>query len=433
MYRSLTIKAFDLLALHQYNPERYPCLLESSAKHSQLGQFSFLFAFPQTVLVLNDIDEFDFFAEFARLIKIEPHRTPLPFIGGWFVFLAYDMNVQIETVLRASMPRADLSQPLAYVLHIAAAVIIDHQKDCCYLVDECADGRHIEAMLADIEHIKNVSAEKISGVLFEDSEADFLHNVKKCQKYIMSGDIFQANLSRSWRFELAEDLPASAIYHHLRRHNPADFSALACFQGYEIISSSPERLFKVEKDRIETRPIAGTAAKFGNQSRQININKLKHSPKEQAEHIMLVDLERNDLGRVCHYGSIEVNELMTVESLAFVHHLVSNIRGRLCNHIGAAEIIKSLFPGGSITGCPKVRCMQIISELEGLRRGAYTGSLGYISRHGRMDFNILIRSFSKQKQNLFFRTGAGIVFDSDAHLELAETYYKAKGLLAVFD
>jgi anthranilate synthase component 1 len=188
----------------------------------------------------------------------------------------------------------------------------------------------------------------------------------------------------------------------------------------------------VNDNKIEMRPIAGTHPRgVGVQDESLKQRLINH-PKEQAEHIMLLDLQRNDLGRVCEFGSIEIDEMMTLESYPYVHHIVSNIKGRLKPKINIAHLLRALFPGGTITGCPKIRCMQIIAELESGVRGAYTGSLGYISNNGKMDFNILIRSMVKQGKNLDFRAGAGIVFDSKAQRELEETEYKAQGILKIF-
>jgi anthranilate synthase component 1 len=244
--------------------------------------------------------------------------------------------------------------------------------------------------------------------------------------------VFQVNLSREWRYTLDKKCSAVQIYRALKKTNPAPFSALAHFDDFSIISSSPERLFKIDDKTLETRPIAGTHPR-GKSAQDIHLkNRLISNPKERSEHIMLLDLERNDLGRVCEYGSVEVDEMMVLESYPFVHHIVSNIKGSLKNNIEIYDLIKALFPGGTITGCPKVRCMQIIAELEKKPRQAYTGSLGYISHHQKMDFNILIRTFTYSNQTLSFRAGAGIVFDSIAEQELTETQHKAQGLIKIF-
>ena len=229
---------------------------------------------------------------------------------------------------------------------------------------------------------------------------------------------------------LEEPVSAVTLFRNLGKHNPSPFSGLATWKGVSIISSSPERLVRVHDGFAETRPIAGTRPRsnVSTSDKALSEELLAH-PKERAEHIMLIDLERNDLGRLCVPGSIEVNELMVLESYAHVHHIVSNVRGRLRDNITPGEVIRAVFPGGTITGCPKVRCMQIIAELERVPRGAYTGSMGYINRDGSMDLNILIRSMVRQGKRLELRAGAGIVADSNAPAELEETRAKARGLL----
>ena len=185
----------------------------------------------------------------------------------------------------------------------------------------------------------------------------------------------------------------------------------------------------VHGDVVETRPIAGTRPRFAGDDDAERIRELVGHPKERAEHVMLIDLERNDLGRVCEAGSVVVDELMTVESYAHVHHIVSNVRGTLKGDATPGGVIAAVFPGGTITGCPKVRCMQVIAELEGVGRGAYTGAMGWLDHAGDMDLNILIRSAELEEDTLRFRTGAGIVIDSDPRRELDETRAKARGML----
>ena len=264
----------------------------------------------------------------------------------------------------------------------------------------------------------------------EDSPELFLNGVQQIREYIAAGDVFQVNLSRAWQGELQSTQSAVDLYQRLRQANPAPFACLAQFPTFSIISSSPERLVRVEKNVIETRPIAGTRPRGQDAANdQALLQELISHPKERAEHIMLIDLERNDLGRVCEYGSVKVDELMVIESYQHVHHIVSNVRGHLKAGMTPGQVIRAVFPGGTITGCPKVRCMEIIAELEQVRREAYTGSVGYINHNGDMDFNILIRTMSLQGQQLNFRTGAGIVIDSIAENELRETRHKARGLL----
>jgi anthranilate synthase component 1 len=220
------------------------------------------------------------------------------------------------------------------------------------------------------------------------------------------------------------------LYESLRLANPAPFAGMMRWEGLCLLSSSPERLVQVHGRKVQARPIAGTRPRGDSELHDRTLSdELISNLKERAEHVMLIDLERNDLGRVCRPGSIEVNELMVVESYAHVHHIVSNVRGELRADAGPVDVIRAVFPGGTITGCPKVRCMEIIAELEGRGRGFYTGSMGYLGLDGGMDLNILIRSMLLDGQRFSFRTGAGIVADSDPQQEVLETADKARGLL----
>ena len=264
----------------------------------------------------------------------------------------------------------------------------------------------------------------------EDPPQQFKDAVLKAKQYIEAGDVYQANLSRQWSVTVADDVTSERIYASLCAANPGPFAGIARWRDTAIISSSPERLLRVRDGEISTRPIAGTRPRGTDTETDGELsNELFAHPKERAEHVMLIDLERNDIGRVCRAGSVEVNEMMVLESYAHVHHIVSNVRGKLRNDVTPGEAIAAVFPGGTITGCPKVRCMEIISELELAPRGAYTGSFGYLNRDGNMDLNILIRTIVKRGEDLTFRAGAGIVADSDPDAELDEARAKAKGLL----
>ncbi|HEX5694188.1 MAG TPA: chorismate-binding protein, partial [Arenimonas sp.] len=266
-------------------------------------------------------------------------------------------------------------------------------------------------------------------VLEQDPPARFTDGVARIHDYLQAGDAFQVNLSRAWRARFDRAPDPAAVYDRLRRNNPAPFAGLMRHGDAALLSSSPERLVSVRGRRMDTRPIAGTRPRFPGDDDQARIRDLVGNPKERAEHVMLIDLERNDLGRVCQPGSVRVDELMGVESYAHVHHIVSNVTGTLREDATPGAIVRAVFPGGTITGAPKVRCMEIIAELEGEGRGAYTGAFGYLGNDGDLDLNILIRSAWLQGQALQFRTGAGIVVDSDADRELDETRAKARGLL----
>lgn len=426
----LEIPNFALDALCQLNTQRYPFLLES-VSHNSNNRYSILFAHPQQKIQLKHLTEFDFLDELASQIKpSDQQRQDLPFTGGWFVYLAYELIGQIEPTLSDKIHGSSL--PIAIAVKIPSAIIVDHQLDKTFLLDEQSDKDRIAQILKDIDAVKTIKTADFSGNLACEADQKFLLGVEAIKEYIEAGDVFQVNLSRAWQYTLQDDCSAAQLYSRLKKSNPAPFSALAQFEQFSIISSSPERLFSVNDDTIETRPIAGTHPRGQGEEDETLKQQLISHPKEQAEHIMLLDLERNDLGRVCEYGSIDVNEVMTLETYPYVHHIVSNIKGTLKPNTHVDQLIRALFPGGTITGCPKIRCMEIIAELEQGAREAYTGSLGYISNNGKMDFNILIRTLVKQKKGLGFRAGAGIVFDSDANRELEETTHKAQGILKVF-
>jgi anthranilate synthase component 1 len=247
---------------------------------------------------------------------------------------------------------------------------------------------------------------------------------------IARGDVYQANLSRRWRARLARGVDASELYRRLRRANPAPFAGIARLPGFAVLSSSPERLLRIERGVASTRPIAGTRPRGQTSVSDESLRReLRLNEKEQAEHVMLVDLERNDLGRICRAGTVVVDEYMTIESYAHVHHIVSNVRGELRDDVRPGQAIAAVFPGGTITGCPKIRCIELLAELEREPREAYTGSMGYLRLDGDLDLNILIRTITVRGNELEFRTGAGIVADSQPVAELEETRAKARGLL----
>jgi anthranilate synthase component 1 len=312
-------------------------------------------------------------------------------------------------------------------------------SDKVYAVSQRADARAHAELIADLaqaeRHPSSMAGDPPPLTSLEEEPPElFLARVRAAQEHIAAGDIYQANLSRRWRLELRDAANAAQVYSALRRANPAPFAASVQLPGMTLFSSSPERLLAITGRDISTRPIAGTRARHGSveQDRRDTAELVAH-PKERAEHIMLIDLERNDLGRVCEAGSVTVDEYMVTESYAHVHHIVSNVRGRLRADRSPVDALRALFPGGTITGCPKVRCMQIIAELEGEGRGAYTGSLGWLGTDGDADFNILIRTLTMHGTTIELRAGAGIVADSIPERELEETRAKARGMLRAFE
>lgn len=433
----------DLVELHRLDPARYPRLLQSTAH----GRYDILFAFPGDSLVLNADGSLhgpdscsgtagDFLDGLDRWWH--ENRTPeyagsdLPFTGGWFLYLGYELAAQIETCLR--LPAAAAVLPVALATRFRSAVIRDHHQDASWIVAEPGQQEQAQRIAADIavlsQQAPGTAAANPVIAVHEQESCAYTQAVVRILDYIREGDVFQVNLSRQWDIDFRQPVDPVAIYRQLCIHNPAPFSGLLRLGDSAIISSSPERLVAVRGGYVETRPIAGTRPRSlsSSEDRAYSSELLAH-PKERAEHIMLIDLERNDLGRICVPGSIEVNELMALESYAHVHHIVSNVRGRLRADITPGQVIRAVFPGGTITGCPKVRCMEIIAELEQAARGAYTGSMGYLNRDGSMDLNILIRSMVSHAGRISLRAGAGIVADSVPEAELAETRAKARGLL----
>jgi len=438
----------DLLALHRLAPMRYPMLLESVASGTAQGRWDLLLATDGSGLRLDvqgqtsTLDgrrlEGDFLAALdgAWLARRIPREEPRwPFRGGWALLLNYELAGQVETVL--ALPKGDPAVPVALALRCPAAILRDRASGECVALAETGATGLLDLIAADVYASRNqpaMSAWRDPTGIAEDEPQRFLKGVQRILEYLAAGDIFQVNLSRAWCARFEQPLDPAALYARLRNANPAPFAGLFAAGNWAVASSSPERLVSVRGDVVETRPIAGTRPRFEGDDDAERIRELIGHPKERAEHVMLIDLERNDLGRVCEPGSVQVDELMTVESYAHVHHIVSNVRGRLRSEATPGDVIRATFPGGTITGCPKVRCMQIIAELEGQARGAYTGAFGWLNRDGDLDLNILIRSAevfpsAEGGTEVVFRTGAGIVADSIPERELDETRAKARGLL----
>ncbi|MFV1992553.1 MAG: aminodeoxychorismate synthase component I [Acidiferrobacterales bacterium] len=441
----------NLLRLHQSNPKRFPFLLQSTAKNTgdknSDSRFDILFALPGQALVLNSsyelfldnkpLEENNFLNAFDGIWKNQktenfPHETEeLPFTGGWFLFLSYELVSQIETSLGQLTTEKNI--PVAMAVRCPAAIICNkHSGEVTIVAEQSvseSDFSKLNDAIAGLEPEKENKKIHINH-LHEDDERIYLDNIGRVKQYIHDGDVFQVNLSRKWQANIKQG-NAPEIYRHLCETNPGPFAGLARLsEECTIISSSPERLVSCKNNKVTTRPIAGTFPRNSDQTLDNDLPAaLVANPKERAEHIMLIDLERNDLGRVCLPGSVEVSEMMVVETYKHVHHIVSQVEGLLAENKSPADIIRAVFPGGTITGCPKVRCMEIIRDMENCSRGAYTGAMGYINTSGDMDLNILIRTLVVEKNNLHFRAGSGLVADSEPQRELDETRAKAKGLI----
>jgi anthranilate synthase component I len=434
----------DLLALHCRSPERYPFLLESAAAGTAQGRCDLLLGWPGEALVLDSQWRLsgpcadggqDFLQALDRWWRRERSVSadPWPLAGGgWFLYLGYELAAQVEPVLRLEAP---LDMPVAFAVRAGAAVLRDRVSGRCrVMARDAAMLRAVETDLANAAGTDLPAWPGLAAPAEEESPESFLHAVRRAREYIVAGDIFQANLSRGWQAVLAPGSDPAALYARLRRSNPGPFAGLARWGERAVLSSSPERLLSVRDGIVETRPIAGTRPRGANAADDAALEReLIAHPKERAEHVMLIDLERNDLGRICRPGTVEVDEMMVLETYAHVHHIVSNVRGELAPGIGPGDAIRAVFPGGTITGCPKVRCMEIIHELETAPRSAYTGSMGWLAADGALDLNILIRTMEMGPGEVRFRAGAGIVFDSVPEAELAETRAKAKGLLLALE
>jgi anthranilate synthase component I len=365
-----------------------------------------------------------------RRERLRDGAASVPFTGGWLLYLGYELAGEIEPRLRLPQPARG---PIAQAIRIPAAVIHEHDSGRCWIVAEAAAAgliARIDADLRNAAHLPSERADLVESTVTEEDPRRYLHAVERALEYIGAGDVYQANLSRGWRATLRPGVQPHHVYRRLRETNPGPFSGVALLEGIAVVSSSPERLVSVRDGAVTTRPIAGTRPRGADPAADLALARELHAhPKERAEHVMLIDLERNDLGRVCEAGSVSVDEFMTIESYSHVHHIVSNVRGRLRADVTPGNVLAAVFPGGTITGCPKIRCMEIIAELEGAGRGAYTGSLGYLNRDGSMDMNILIRSLQLEGRELTLRAGAGIVADSVPERELQETRAKARGVL----
>jgi para-aminobenzoate synthetase component 1 len=363
----------------------------------------------------------------------------LPFVGGWLGWLGYDAAWEIER-LPWQNPEL-LPFPVAYWYEPECFAVADELEDRLWLAAttleqldqlDCAWQRFLRAQLPILSCNTTIALnvpEKAIPPDFVTAQADYEAMVRRAKDYIRAGDIFQTNLSL--RFGHATTATGWEIYQELHRINPSPFASYWKTPWGEMASCSPERLVKLTDRQAETRPIAGTRPRGTTaETDTAYAHELLGNRKENAEHVMLVDLERNDLGRVCTWGSVAVNELLVIERYSHVMHLVSNVVGDLAGDYDAIDLVAAMFPGGTITGCPKVRCLEIIEELEPVRRSLFYGSCGYLDRRGRLDLNILIRTLLKTGDQAWGQVGAGIVADSDPTREWFESLSKAKAQLA---
>ncbi|PYZ91570.1 aminodeoxychorismate synthase component I [Salipaludibacillus keqinensis] len=377
--------------------------------------------------------------------KVDSNKDLPEFQGGLIGQLSYDLIREIERLPNEADD--DLNTDDVYLLAFDEVYVIDHREEKIWFIalvppDQASDGEDVlknmmdrwregeQSRLNDTNkknRTADVSIKKPSHFSRSFQEDVFKEAVEKTKQYIRDGDVFQVNLSvRESREAMTEPIH---IYDCLRKINPSPYMGYFHTPELQYVSASPELLVKVQGEEVSTRPIAGTRSRGKNeQEDQALADTLLNNEKERAEHIMLVDLERNDLGRVCQYGSVEVDELMVIEKYSHVMHIVSNVKGIKAADYDALDVIAATFPGGTITGAPKIRTMEIIEELEPVRRGAYTGSLGWIGFQGDMELNITIRTMIVKDGMCHVQAGAGIVIDSDPKAEYKESLKKAKAL-----
>ncbi|HEX9113411.1 MAG TPA: anthranilate synthase component I family protein [Nitrospirota bacterium] len=467
-----------LVAFEAVRPAGYAALLESARVDARIGRYSFVTADPYLIfksrgdtveLVLPETPAGKYGRRAATkrkpLLKLREllnnYRTARvaglpPFTGGAVGFFSYDFVHQLETLPRTAVP--DLDIPEAYFLFVDLVVAFDHVQNKSWVIvnpgareqelgfrrpgpreweglyDRAADrltafrSKLVAINSADDAPLSEKSIRRHFSLTPYMTQDRFESMVKRCKEYIAAGDIYQANLSQRLSAAIGDADPLR-LYRMLRTVNPSPFAAFLDFDDLQLVSSSPERLVRLRDGIADTRPIAGTRRRGGDEAETHELSaELLTNEKERAEHIMLLDLERNDLGKVCDYGTVAVDEMMVVEDYSHVIHIVSNVRGSLAPGRDAFDLVRAVFPGGTITGVPKVRCMEIIDELEPVARGPYTGSIGYISNTGDMDLNIIIRTFVIKNGNAHVQVGAGIVADSDPTREYFETMQKAEAL-----
>ena len=410
-----------------------------------MGRYSFLGFEPFYILRTKDQNPFGQLRSLINQYKIELKKTFSPFLGGAVGFLGYDLGFILEKKL-AQINKDDLDIPDCFWGIYSSLIVVDHMLHRLYIFS-CGipeksyllgkllakeNFKKIERFLSEARFFKkekkSLKAHNPLKVSSNFTKEGYIQAIKKAKDYIRRGDIYQVNLSQ--RFETQTAYLGSEIYENLRKISPSFFSAYLDCGDFQILSSSPEGFLRLDKDRVLTRPMKGTRPRSLDKNLDKRFKKeLLKSPKDKAELMMIVDLERNDLGKVCNYHSVKVESLRSLEEYATVFQTTAAIKGVLHKDKDRIDLIKACFPGGSITGCPKVRAMEIIEELEPNPRGIYTGSLGYLSFSGNMDLNILIRTILKKEDKVYFGVGGGVVTDSQPENEYAETLVKAKAMM----
>jgi aminodeoxychorismate synthase, component I, bacterial clade len=464
--KPLPVSIPPYLLVQAFKDEPVPFFLDSGDDYKELGSYSYMgcspflqaSAFPdrlelnypnrpQEEIPIQNQDCLNFLN--VSQAKYHMPDSPFPFSGGAIGFLSYDLKDQFESLPSHAID--DLNLPLWRFAWYDGVIIYDHVQAQYFLtacgIDENGNC-HSELANARIKRLENVVYAFIKHLdkqIESDSPPDsrnssihpnvsrdnYLKDLRRVIDYIYAGDIYQANLTQ--RFSSDWNGDAWDLYSELHRKNPAPFAAFLPYQDFQILCSSPERFIRIQPDgQIETRPIKGTRPRGKSPSDDQKLaDELQTSPKDRAELTMIIDLERNDLGRICEFGSVKVPDLIKLERYPTVWHLVSTITGKLLRELKPSDIISAIFPGGSITGAPKIRAMEIIEELEHYKRGIYTGSIGYMGFDGTWDFNIVIRTILLKNRKAFVHAGGGIVADSIPENEYQETLDKADALFKV--
>lgn len=427
-----------------FKDERNSIFLDSSKEESEFSLYSFIGVNPFKKFVskgdkiyidekLSYGDPFVKLDELIKKYKID-YESNIPFLGGAMGYFSYDIGRVIEKMPESA--KDDLSIPDSYFLFYDNVIIFDLRNKKTYVTalgikeDSEKSIKYIEDKIKRGKIEFNIILDKKSEFISNFSREEYIDAVKQVKDYIKEGHTYIANLTQ--RFQCQYNSNPFDTYISLRSINKAPFSCYLNLEDFQIISSSPERFLKVYNNKVETRPIKGTRPRGINEIEdKKNRKELLNSEKDKSELLMIVDLERNDLSKVCKPFSVKVTELFKLEEYATVFHLVSTVIGELNDDVSSVKCIRECFPGGSITGAPKIRSMEIIEELEGIRRGIYTGAIGYFDLRGNCDFNIVIRTILVKDNKAYFGVGGGITIESDEEMEYEETLDKAKALMRV--
>ncbi len=410
--------------------ERELMLLESVQRHEHLGRYSFLAVDPTETIVSNQADVLDVIDEHLKKHARAVVPNLPPFRGGLAGYITYDFGRTLEPKARIKNHTSEI--PLLKLNAYPTVIAIDHLQERSWIISDS------EKSADDLEKLlkqkpSNLSAHQVSNFTSNFSQENYEAAVQRTVDYILAGDIFQANITQIFSSDAPKDFDAFAFYKILRDKNPATFSSLLDFDDVKLISSSPERLIRLNGKIAEARPIKGTKRRDDNPQRDAElIAELQASRKDRAENVMIVDLLRNDLSRVSKPGTVNVPVLCGLESYANVHHLVSVVTGELQDGLNQVDLLRAVFPGGSITGAPKIRAMEIIDELEQSPRGVYCGAIGYLGYNGTCDFNIAIRTVQVAGGKVKLQGGGGITARSDPAAEYEESLVKVKRIMEAF-